>query len=247
MTFDGVRLEGIDFSGSRLTDLRFFGATVDNCRFDRVRFDDLGLWATKLYRCSFDGAGLRDAVLGGWEDGIGDRYEATSFVGADLRGIVCSVAEFIDVDFSQAELAGIDFDASSFVRCTFAGVLREIIFWRKPPDSEVTTENPMQDVDFGGAELHDVEFRQLSLERVTLPSGDGHVVVRNYRCVLERGMDSLSGTHAFAAVLANQIRWAHPDRKIGIWHRDELGTTDAERNEVADILIELDAECAGNA
>ncbi|SDZ21444.1 Uncharacterized protein YjbI, contains pentapeptide repeats [Micromonospora pattaloongensis] len=238
-----VSLEGIDFSGADLRGIRLFEVTIRECRFDEVQFDDLRVWKSTVRNSSFRGAKLAGTYLGAWHENKGNEYTGADFQGADLTQISCPAASFQDVNFSGAKIIDVDFGASSFVRCTFAGELRRVIFWDRPPTSEKASPNPMTDIDFSRAELHDVEFRGLRLDRVTLPRGDGHVIVRNYRCVLERGIERLKGNNALGAVLVHELHWSHPLRTDGVWHRDELGENDEERDAMSNLLNEIDAEC----
>lgn len=244
LRFQDIALEDLDFSGADLRGIRFFDAAVRNCRFDNARFDGLRVWRTSVRSSSFRGAALVGASIGAWQEGKGNEYVDVDFTGADFSQIGCSAATFVNVDFSLAKLVKINFSASSFVRCTFAGSIREVVFWDLPPNSEKPTPNSMKDIDFTAAELHDVEFRGLRLDGVRLPTGNGHVIVRNYRHVLERGIERIKGVNAFGAVLAHELHWAHPQREVGIWHWDELGETDAEREAISALLRDLDAECA---
>lgn len=45
-------------------------------------------------------------------------------------------------------LEKVDFQLSSFIRCQFAGELREAIFYDKTVDSKKTEPNLMENVDF---------------------------------------------------------------------------------------------------
>jgi uncharacterized protein YjbI with pentapeptide repeats len=240
----GVALDGLDFTGADFGELCFYDADLRDCLFDKAIFRDLKLWRTHVRNCSFRAAKLAHAGLGPLDDGVANEYASVDFGAADLRRISCRHGTFVDVDFSDAKLLDIDFDASTFTRCTFAGRLARIIFWEQPPNSERPVRNDMEDVDFSQAELHWVEFRGLRLDRVTLPSGNGHVVVKNYRRVLERAIERLAGVSPYAAVFGQEVYWAHPLREIGIWHRDELGKTDKERAAISERLLQLDRECS---
>ncbi|WP_030434675.1 pentapeptide repeat-containing protein [Actinoplanes subtropicus] len=244
LLFENVRVEGVDFSGARLDEVGFIDAQLENCRFDRCVLTDFVLLGVAVTGCSFDGADLRRSGLGGWSDSGWTRFSKTSFRGADMRHTGCVAASFTDVDFSHARLEDVDFMAVSFVRCTFAGPLRRVIFQEPLPGLHGPDVNPMEEIDFSGAALHFVEFRKLELDRVRFPEGNEHVVVHHYPCVLQRASRELGLDDPLGAVAANQLRWAHPRRKVGIWHRDQLGETEAERDEAAARLLAWDEECA---
>src|SRR4029079_15115430 len=101
---------------------------LENCSFDRADLDEWRLWKSDVGSCSFQGANLRDSVIGGWRDGRGDRWQNVNFARCDLRDVVADSAIFIDVDFSEARLDKVDCQSCDFVRCRFAGKLREVTF-----------------------------------------------------------------------------------------------------------------------
>ena len=66
--------------------------------------------------------------------------------------------------FEGTRLDGVDFQSSSFIRCRFAGELREVIFWDRGFETGKPDANPMDEVDFRDATLPWVEFRHLNLD-----------------------------------------------------------------------------------
>ena len=117
----GARLQHVDLSGAELSGLRLFDCSLVDLRLDRVRLTDFRVGRTLFERINFEGADLSEAVLGPWLDGKGNSYRHVNFSGADLRGIVCPAATFIDTVFEGTRLDGVDFQSSSFTRCRFAG------------------------------------------------------------------------------------------------------------------------------
>jgi hypothetical protein len=76
---------------------------------------------------------------------------------------------------------------------------------------------------------------------VRLPECGDHVIVRHGRAVVERACEllgELDAPHAagLRACLHHDLRSWHPDRQIGIWHRDDLGDDPAQRAITAGIL-----------
>ena len=233
----GLHLADLDLSGGSLEGLRFFATTVANCRFDDARCQDWRLWATDVEHCSFVGADLRKAVLGSWYENRENVWRHVNFTGANLRGIVSTAATFEDCDFSDAHLAKIDFQSSGFVRCRFAGLLREVIFYDHGHKTGKAKPNRMIDIDFSGADLRMVEFRHLDLDRVTFPNDASHLVVKNYRCVLERALSALAADESsrarrLCAVLELRRRWAGAGQVMGVFNeRDfvKMGNEDEAR------------------
>jgi uncharacterized protein YjbI with pentapeptide repeats len=251
LLFKGVRLAGLDLSGSLLDSIRFWDCGIEDCLFERARCQHWGLLRTEVVNCSFAGADLRQAAVGAWSDG-GNVYRGVSFVRADLRVGSCPAATFIDCDFSQARLEKVDFQSTSFVRCRFAGDLVEVMFYDHGFKTGKPDPNPMEDVDFSGAVLHDVEFRGLNLDRVTFPVSTEHLVVRGYRCVIERALAELAEDQTREArllkvTLEHHRRWAGPDQQVGVFSLLDLehsgGPQLAER--AADLLRLCEAACGG--
>lgn len=126
-----ARLVDLDLSYARLESLRFFHSRIENCRFDHAKCQDWRLWAVETSDTSLDHADLRSAVLGAWHEGKGNTYQRVTFVRANLGKIVCPAAVFIDCDFSDARMVKADFQSTSFIRCKFAGLLREVMFYNR--------------------------------------------------------------------------------------------------------------------
>ncbi len=250
LKFESVKLADLDFSWGLLESLRFFNTTVNNCRFDGARCRDWRLWAVDVTDTSFFGADMRKAVLGAWYQGRGEVYRRVSFSGANLRSIVCPTATFIDCDFGDAQLAKVDFQSSSFIRCRFAGLLREVMFYDHGFKTGKPDPNPMEDVDFSQAELRWVEFRRPDLDRVELPKSTDHLVVHDYRCVLEgaiRELQSDARRKGLRAVMEHRLKWAGPHQAQGEFNRRDFVEVadEAEAEFAVGLLRRLEAECAG--
>ena len=110
--------------------------------------------------------------------------------------------------------------------------------------------NPMEDVDFSEAELRWVEFRRLDLDRVELPKSTDHLVVHDYRCVLEgaiRELQTDARRKGLRGVMENRLKWAGPHQEQGEFNRRdfvEMGD-EAEAEFAVSLLRRLEAECAG--
>jgi uncharacterized protein YjbI with pentapeptide repeats len=245
----GVVLDGLDLSGAQLESLRFFDSKIANSRFNGANCKDWRLWGVEVSNVSFDDAMMRDAVLGAWYEGHGDVYRNVTFVRADLRSIVCDSATLVDCDFSHARIIDVDFGSSSFIRCRFAGEMRDVIFWDHGFDTGKPDPNLMEDVDFSAATLRFVEFRRLDLNRVVLPTSPDHLVIRGYRCVLEQALRELKDDPSKKAIglrgaLGVEFKWASPSREVGIFHRDDLAEYTGGYPEFAVSLLQrLERNC----
>jgi uncharacterized protein YjbI with pentapeptide repeats len=248
LTIRGASLSGLDFSGAQLESLRMFNSAMSDCVFDAARCQDWRLWGCQIRDSRFTGADLRRSALGPWHDGRGNVYERVDFSRADLRGISCPAATFVGCDFSNARLEKIDFQSTSFIRTKFAGDLSEVIFWDHGFRTGKPDPNPMQDVDFTKARFRGVEFRRLNLDSVRFPEAEGHLVVHNYRCVIERALDRLRADASMAgrllrATLELRAKWIGPRQDVGVFALadfDEPG----EAEFAAALLRRLDRECS---
>jgi uncharacterized protein YjbI with pentapeptide repeats len=255
-----ARWERLDLSHAALDSLRAAGLRASDCRFAAASMRGIRLWAAEIDACSFDGANLRDAGLGGWSPGRGgNRFARSSFRGADLRETDCPTAAFEDCDFSGARLDKVEFGASRFERCRFAGPLREVIFARSDlVDTgngleRVDLGNELRDCDFRDAVLFWCDFRELDLRSVMLPSDPELIVVHHYGCVVERLLSQFEGDWSPAALalrgkLDHDRKWLHPDREVGLWHRAELRESGGDDvvAEAERALREAELQCASD-
>lgn len=251
LEFRNVSFEDMDFSESTLKYLRFFNSRIINCRFDNADCKNWAVRASDVERTTFIKSSLRNAGLGIWSEGRGDIYKFVDFSHADMRGLISTSATHIDCDFSHARLDKVDFQSSSFIRCRFAGEVREVIFYDLAFKSKKQDPNPMEDVDFSAAQLRWVEFRRLNLDRVRFPEDPDHLVVRNYRCVLERALDAAGrvqtvGSRGVIVILKHRLKWIGPQQMVGVFNRldfREGGGIEEERLAV-DLLRRAEQECS---
>jgi uncharacterized protein YjbI with pentapeptide repeats len=223
----GARWEGMDFSGAELSSLRLLDVHIDQCVFDKSRCLDWRIWGSTVSRSRFVSANLRGSALGGVENGRVNQYVGVSWKLTDMRGAAYRSADFVDCTFERTKLAKMDFGGSRFVRCRFSGELREVIFHRTAWEAEHLAPNEMTDVDFSQARLRFVEFRELDLRSVRWPIDDAHVVVQNYRKVLDLALRSFEsrddrGSQGLAAYLELYRKWAGPNQEVGIFNREDL-------------------------
>ena len=176
-TLHDAKCHDLDFSGSRLDGLRLHGCEFVNCRFDGCHLCDVRIWASTFSQCSFRGAKLGGAMLGAVDNGRRNAFTDVDFSTADLRATKYQAAAFVRCDFGNAKLENIDFQTSTFVDCRFEGELRDVLFYRRAFGGDSWPENEMINVDLSRTELHDVGFRNLSLERVKLPENPRHIII----------------------------------------------------------------------
>jgi uncharacterized protein YjbI with pentapeptide repeats len=252
LVFRRSRLVDLDLSSAVLPSARFFSSTLINCRLDRALCRDWRMWATDVSESTFVGADLRQAVLGAWYENRGNVFRGVDFSAANMRSIVCSAATFIDCNFGDARIAKVDFQSSSFQRCRFTGVLREVIFYDHGFRTGKLDPNSMEDVDFAAAELRMVEFRRLNLDRVMFPSSPDHIVVRHYRCVLRHAIGELEGVERWKGLFTlfeHRLKWSGPRQDVGVFNRLDLREMrgEAEAAYCERLLRRLETDCGGGA
>lgn len=241
----------MDFTGAKLSHLRFFNCRITDCCFNEAQCEDWRLWATDVSNTTFTGADLYSAVLGPWYEGRGNTHKSVNFHNADMSMLNSSAATYIDCDFSYAKLQKIDFQSSSFIRCRFAGELRDVVFWDHGYKTGKPDPNPMEDVDFSRAKLRWVEFRRLNLDRVSFSEDDDHLVIKNYRCVLHKVLAALKNEESdyarrLRAILELDLKWMGPQQQLGILCRLDFRERWGELGEefAVDLMHRAEQECS---
>jgi uncharacterized protein YjbI with pentapeptide repeats len=165
----GATFTGVDFRLARMRDLRLFGCRFENCRFDGADLAGWRQWATDVVDCTFAGADLQQASLGGWDEGRGNVFRGCDFSGAVMVRIETSAATYVDCRFDNARLDDVNFWQSSLIGCTFAGPLSDVVFDGRMLNEPKPDPNPMRDVDLSRAVFDGVEFRGVTFDRIRLP------------------------------------------------------------------------------
>ena len=249
VTFRQARLENLDLSGAQLHSFRFHASQISGCRFDGTNCQDWRLWATDVINTSFVKASLRNAVVGAWYEGRGNRWSGINFSGADFRVVPPEQATFEDCDFSEAKMAKVRFEQCTLIRCRFAGELREVVFdGRELPDRPASPS--MESVDFSDARFQQVEFMGFDLNGLILPNDPDLRVVRRARCVARRGIELLDGddrvqARMLRAMLETRLRGAGTESEARVFNRRdylELGGVDLLRL-AEDVTTRAETDC----
>jgi len=246
--FDGAVLADLDLSGARLPRFRFFHSVIRNCRFDRAFCRDWRLWATDVADCSFAGAELSGA-LGTWYEGRGNSYERVSFVETNLRGAHAGPTTFTDCDFAHAVLVKNEFSGTSFIRCRFAGLLREVTFYPTSFTDRAAGRGRFEDVDFSDAQLRWCDFRGVDLDRVTFPNDADHLIITDPKCSLAKAIAASSppgpGEAGLVAILENGLEWVGEQRRTVLNRRDFVESAgDEAARTLVEVLTRSMRECA---
>jgi hypothetical protein len=145
----------------------------------------------------------------------------------------------------------VEFGSTIFLRCRFAGVLREVIFSDHGFRTGKRDPNPMEDIDFSAATLRWVECRGLNLDRVRWPTDDDHIVVRHLPCVLDRAVEMLAqdaspDSRALRAIIDHYRKWLGPRQDVGVFNRQDLqeGGSEAKAALGIRVLRTAEAHCA---
>ena len=241
-------LRGVDLSGARLSGVMVVDSTIENCRFDGVRWHERGFWGSTIRDSSFRGANLRAFVMGGASDRA-TTGERVDFDEALLDDVIPGSSDFIDCDFGRARLRKFEAYGCRLVRCRFAGRLDEVIF-SAVGSSGSSRRGVLEDVDFSAASFRFVSLRGFELEGVRVPEGPGHIRFRDYPCVLRRAIDHLRSTEDpdelwLLGLLEHDQQWLGPNQRQGvlaIGDLHELERIDAGQR-FAEWLRQLDGEC----
>ncbi len=241
--FRRINWQNLDLTGSELNGIRFFDSKIRNCLFEECQLQDLRLWSTVIADSSFRGANLRNAALGGVQDGKRNIYSRVDFSEADLRDTAYQAACFERCVFRNAKLVKVDFQTSTFTDCRFEGELRDVLFYRRGFNGEAFPPNEMVNVDFSRAKLRDVGFRGLTLDRVRLPQDAEHIVIKNFASALDKAVDVLkhqedSTATKLIAFLAIDRKWVPPDQAQGVINIQDLTEVAGEEG-VARLLAAL--------
>ncbi len=154
----GRSLESLDLSDATLDGLRFFGVKVRDCCFDRVRAHDWRMWASE-----FRESGSRRPIFAGRCSAPGMRAKLACSTTSASGPPICeaqfsSTPDYVDCDFSRRSPGQDRLPIERFRALQVRRRLQEIIFWDHGFKKGKPEPNPMEDVDFSGAELRGVEF-----------------------------------------------------------------------------------------
>ena len=224
----GATWRGLDFSGSQLEHLRIFDSVIEDCVFDDASCRDVRVWGTTVSNSRFCNTDLHDCALGGLDQQRRwNSYRYVDFTRADLRGSAWMSAEMTDCTFADTDLSKVEFNGTRFTRCTFAGLLRETIFYRHAFRGEDLPANEMRDVDFSGAKLRWVEFRKLDLDTVRLPEDDEHVVIEEYPAALDRAIGVLrertdTASRRLVSTVEFHRKWLGANQRRGLFNKLDL-------------------------
>jgi len=193
---EGEDVEGVDFSGLKLRGFSGIGSRFTRCSLEKVKIGDAAFGAggeQSLYvDCSFDGARIEAATPGN------ARFECCSFRDVKLKNWFCWELEFVD--------------------CVFTGRGDKLLFNGVPDERRHKaigrSVNEYRGNDFSGMDLRDCAFRRgIDLDAQTLPSGAGHLVLRDARAAVVAARREVSG-------------WEDDERRVGalqlleIWMED---------------------------
>lgn len=249
LEFRSVSLEGLDFAGAFLDSLRFYQVRINNCRFDQALCQGWRMWASDVTETTFQDADLRSFVTGSWYEGRGTVFSRVFFCNANMTSLNSTTATYIDCDFSNAKLTKVDFQSSSFIRCKFAGRLKRVTFRDRGFKTGKPDPNPMEDIDFSEALFDEVIFHHLSLDRVRLPKAEGHIILMNYPCVLEKAIEALKNDpHPEASNLKVYLeayaRHVIPEQRVGIF-ADKDFEMYRDQQYIINVLRHAEQDCNG--
>ncbi|MDD4673996.1 MAG: hypothetical protein PHI03_13790 [Bacteroidales bacterium] len=183
-----IKIKNIDLSHSQ-----FGNAWIENSVFETVNFENVDFTEisergnlfhnVKFSNCKFNKAGI------GYE---GSQYLHCLIEKSSFTKTVFIRGEFVNTQFIDCKLKGVDFNASSFENCSFVGRLEDVWFrggYAYPSDDAnfgKAKKNQMRNVSFSGAILEGVNFSNgCDLSTVQLPSTNNYILFNNWEKRLE--------------------------------------------------------------
>lgn len=145
--------------------------------------------------------------------------------------------------FVASRLDKVDFQGTVFDHCTFAGELREVLFYHHAFRGEAFPPNEMRDVDFRNAKFRLVEFRGLDMRHVAWPNDEDHIILDNYKARLDEKVKLLesrsdTASRQLAAILKMKRKWAGANQQQGVLSKTELAEVAGEEK-VAELFHRL--------
>lgn len=204
-----VRWANLDLSYSVLPNLRFFGGSIVDCRFDAARCIDWRLWGVRVERVSFLRADLGGAVMGSgappnsWTDVTFDR--------GNLKNAVVNMATFERCSFSNSVINGLFFEGCVFNDVVFAGRMKDVLFENRP-QADRPDPGPLRNVDFEEADLLHAEWRGCRFDGVRWPDDPGLIV---HTRAVEVGRTQLALLENVKGPAADQVRRVIDLRRYG--------------------------------
>jgi uncharacterized protein YjbI with pentapeptide repeats len=205
-----VSLQRLDFTHALLKHLRIFDSTIQDCRFDYADCSDFRAWGTTIANCSFRKANLQAAALGtGSDHAARNVWSSIDFTGANLRKATVVEAVFRDCDFSSATINGLEFRQCEFVRCRFAGRMRDVIF-DGGSSPGIPTAPTFREVDFADARIEMCEFRGCEFVDSIYPADPDVLVVNRFREKAERALQELANLDTSVYLINRHDYLAYP-------------------------------------
>jgi uncharacterized protein YjbI with pentapeptide repeats len=220
----------IDFSGARFGHSIWERCIFENVIFDEADFSEFSSWGCRFTRSSFRKANLRGSAF------LHSRRKPTVFSGvdfshSDMRNIVLDITVFEECDFSHANLTKVDFHGGRLRDCKFAGVLRATRFrgFDSHDKKSLRNRNPMERVDFSGADLRHVAFTDgIDLSSVIFPGDDNHLVLCNQREVFLKAREII------------EKEWVGEDRRIALSMMDDIHLREIKKEQKMDLVNKKD-------
>ncbi|TMU54370.1 pentapeptide repeat-containing protein [Flagellimonas algicola] len=157
---NGLKIDGADISYSNLSFSFINKSRFTNVLFKKVEFSGFSDKFNVFENCHFTNCKFQKSAIGY----MGSKFLNCVFENCNFTDAVFIRAEFDNVKFVNSNLKGVDFNASSFISCSFEGHLEDVWFRGSYEISSdinefgIARKNEMKDVSFEMATMIGVNY-----------------------------------------------------------------------------------------
>ena len=178
ISFERLRIDGMDFTGANLEDAVFNFAELGRCNFSQSNLDGASFAFARIFQCNFDEASMKEA----------------NFYGATFGDNTFKKAILTEADFSYTGRANwaisskLNFEEADLKKSTFQNA--RLSYLAPSHLDNITANNrntnvktighggnsayiDFDDADLSGANLRDADLDEVSIARANLTSVDG--------------------------------------------------------------------------
>lgn len=202
-----LKLESVDLSYADLRGTWWTKCEVRNGLFEKADFREVHVVASNFSNCIFSHCDFRDAYLNTslWSES--GSFENVVFYQSNLSRAIFGFPVLRECSFENCKLSTTQFDASQLHNTRFVGPIESAFFKGKLDrpfgwfekliysKKKYSIFNPMENVDFSGAELKGVSFLNgIDLRKCKFPTGDNYLLITNPALTYEMAAELIRST-----------------------------------------------------